>query len=72
MSLGAGASKVKGPAAQKGSLTLEITMETKRALTTQHRHTEEKFSGIPYYNPYLPSQREGGVGAKRADITISD
>ena len=41
MSLGAGASKVEEPAAQKGSLTLEITMETKRALTTQHSHTEE-------------------------------
>ena len=46
MSLGAGASKVEGPIAQKGSLALEVTMATKRAPTTQHRHTEEKFSGI--------------------------
>ena len=46
MSLGAGALKVEGPIAQKGSLALEVTMATKRALTTQHRHTEEKFSGI--------------------------
>ena len=46
MSLGAGASKVEGPIAQKESLALEVTMATKRAPTTQHRHTEEKFSGI--------------------------
>ena len=31
MSLGAGALKVEGPIAQKGSLTLKITMATKRA-----------------------------------------
>ena len=46
MSLGAGALKVEGPTAQKGSLALEVTMATKRAPTTQHRHTEENFSGI--------------------------
>ena len=38
MSLGAGALKVKGPVAQKGSVALEVA--------TQHSHTEEKFSGI--------------------------
>ena len=59
MSLGAGTSKVEGPAAQKGCLTLEITMETKRALTTQHRHTEEKFSGVlTITHTYLARGRE--------------
>ena len=46
INLGAGALKVEGPIAQKGSLALEVTMATKRVPTTQHRHTEEKFSGI--------------------------
>ena len=39
MSLGAGAWKKEGPVAQKGSLALELTMATKRAPATQHRHT---------------------------------
>ena len=59
MSLGAGASKVEGPAARKGSLALEVTMETKRALTSQLRHTEEKFSGIlTVTHTYLARGRE--------------
>ena len=59
MSLGAGASKVEGPIAQKGSLALEVTMATKRAPTTQHRHTEEKFSGIlTTTHTYLSRGRE--------------
>ena len=39
MSLGAGALKVKGLIARKGSLALKVTMATKRAPATQHRHT---------------------------------
>ena len=59
MSLGVGASKVEGPIAQKGSLALEVTMATKRAPTTQHRHTEEKFSGIlTTTHTYLSRGRE--------------
>lgn len=59
MSLGAGTSKVEGPAAQKGCLTLEITMETNPATTPQHRHTEEKFSGIlTITHSYLARGRE--------------
>ena len=65
MSLGAGAFKVEGPIAQKGSLALEVTMATKRAPTTQHRHTDEKFSGILTTTHTI-------VGAKPAAITISE
>ena len=51
MSLGAGALKVKGPVAQKGSLALEVV--------TQHSHTEEKFSGIlTTTHTYLSRGRE--------------
>ena len=59
MSLGAGALKVEGPIARKGSLALEVTMATKRAPTTQQRHTEEKFSGIlTTTHTYLSRGRE--------------
>ena len=50
MSLGAGALKVEGPIAQNGSVALEVTMATKRAPTTRHRHTER----VQCNNPYLP------------------
>ena len=51
MSLGAGALKVKGPVAQKGSVALEVG--------TQHSHTEEKFSGIfTTTHTYLSRRRE--------------
>ena len=63
MSLGAGAWKVEGPIAQKGSLALGVTMATKRAPTTQHHHTEEKFNGIlTTTHTYLSRGRWGGGG----------
>ena len=40
MSCGAGALKVEGPVAQKGSNVLKVTMATKPAPTTGHRRTE--------------------------------
>ena len=50
---------VEGPKAQKGGLALELTMATKRAPTTQHRHTEEQFSGIlTTTHTYLSRGRE--------------
>jgi len=53
MSLGAGALNVKGPVAQKGSIALGVTMATKRAPTTRHRHTE-RVQWNNYHHPYLP------------------
>ena len=53
MSLGSGALKVKGPVAQKRSIALEVTMATKRAPTTRHRHTE-RVQWNNYHHPYLP------------------
>ena len=64
MSLGAGALKVKGPVAQKGSVALEVA--------TQHSHTEEKFSGILTTTHIYLSRGEGGAGAKPAAITICE
>ena len=55
MSLGAGALRVEGPIAQNGSIALEVTMATKRAPTTRHRHTE-RVQWNTYHNPYLPIQ----------------
>ena len=55
MSLGAVALKVEGPIAQNGSITLEVTMATKRAPTTWHRHTE-RVQWNTYHNPYLSIQ----------------
>ena len=51
--MGAGALKVEGPIVQNGSNTLEVTMATKRAPTTRHRHTE-RVQWNTYQNPYLP------------------
>ena len=59
MRLGVGALKVERPIAQKGSSAFRVTMATKRAPTTQHRHTEEKFSGIlTTTHTYLSRGRE--------------
>ena len=70
MSLRAGALKVEGPIAQKGSLASEVTMATKRAPTTQHRHTEEKFSGIlTTTHTYL--SRGGGEWEQNRQISQS-
>ena len=46
MSLGSGALNVKGPVAQKGSIALRVTMASKRAPTTRHRHTGHEFTMI--------------------------
>ena len=55
MRLGVGALKVEGLIAQKGSIALEVTMATKRAPTTRHRHTERvQWNTYGYHNPYLP------------------
>ena len=55
MRLGVGALKVERPIAQKGSIALEVTMATKRAPTTRHRHTERvQWNTYGYHNPYLP------------------
>ena len=63
MSLGAGALKVEGPIAQKGSLALEVAMATKQAPTTQHRHTEE--NSVEYLaQPILTSPGGGRRGSK--------
>ena len=50
MSLGAGALKVQGPIARKGTIASDVTMATKRASTTQHRHTE-RIQWNTYHNP---------------------
>ena len=54
MSLGADVLKVEGPIVQKGSIALEVTMATKWAPTTWHRHTERIQWNDNYHNPYLP------------------
>ena len=71
MSLGAGALKVEGPIARKGSIALEITMATKRAPTTRHRHTEI-VQWNTYHNPYLPILGWEEWEQKPADITGRD
>ena len=53
MRLEAGALKVKWLIAKKGSIALEVSMGTKRAPTTPHRHTE-RVQWNTYHNPYLP------------------
>ena len=68
MHLEAGALKVKWLIAKKGSIALEASMGTKRAPTTQHRHTE-RVQWNTYHNPYLPIRGISGVGAKPTDIT---
>jgi len=54
MRLGVGALKVEGPIAQNGNIASEVTMATKRAPTTRHRHTERvQWNTYGYHNPYL-------------------
>ena len=65
MSSGAGALKAEG---RKGGIALEVTMATKRAPTSRHRHTE-RIHWNTYHNPYLPIQGWEELEQKPADIT---
>ena len=55
-SLGAGALKVEGPIAQKGSIALEVTMATKPAPTIWHHDTER----VQWNTNYVPQPKGEG------------
>ena len=70
-----GTLKVEGPIAQNGSIALEVTMATKRAPTTRHRHTE-RVQWNTYHNPFLPIQgweesKGGRSGSKNQQILLA-
>ena len=69
MSLGAGALKVEGPVAQKGSIALEETMATKQAPTTAGHRRTERVQWNTYHNAYLPIRGWEEWERKPADIT---
>ena len=69
MSLGAGALQVEGPGREEGSIAMKVTMETMRAPTTWHRHTECSVEYLP--DPILTNDFGRRRGSTKPTATVN-